>query len=847
GGSKVKLEAKSNSSMLINRIGVPANNGLTFTWNLTGANIIPVVPSSPTVRNISYQNNGSYPFTFNGNNSYGCVQSIRDTFKVKNAYCGQCLADIDSGYYHVKDSVIAFNNIDASIFPNKKVIFDGIYKIDSDLTLQNGTFKLKPGTQLIVRNGTFIGVKNATLVLETSTITAGNTGMWSGLITYDSSSILSSGCSGQMSQISQAIYGIWNGSRYSKVELDISNTIFFNNYVSIYMQLFSANFDSKGFNFTNNIFNSDSNQFLPPYYLDKYPQAYVLLDHYNQPVVFKNNIIKNTYQGFVQYNYDILVDPNGASLTKISNNYVENAFGSGFNMYCRAQIDSNTFVLPNRPDLTKGYIRIPNQQAIGVFNSGNCIVENNTFIGSKNLTNKPSDIMMGVYGNITVSNTKIYNNSFSNLTNGIITLRELYNDPSQGVQVFGNLFRNNSNGVYLYFGPYSVNNSPAIRCNTFTDDSLIVSNGIYVHPAANLGSIGSQNSPSGNKFVGYNGASSFALYNDGNDISYYIGSDEPSVFPFSGGQGNINFQSVSTIANCSGQGYITGNGRLALTNENSELLSLSQIKDSLKHRNGSKSKLVQYQTLIIDHYEYSNRLDSLEMFAGTLVNCNREAYYTILLFLMKKYFNQGNYFQFEICKKALLAPNPEDKEIQCQIKYFELTSKKLIVNPASLPRYLMGKLSVKDSSDFAYIAQSGTSVAESAYQKLKIYCPDIMFETKFSYKINYDTLNCASTLESAKKGDVNIEVGTYSLGDAIPNPAKDEALIPYTLQDQTAIIIIEIRELVSGRLIKSINLNKDKKSYSESVRLEEFISGIYTYSLVINGNAISTKKLVVVK
>ncbi|MBY0425527.1 MAG: hypothetical protein K2Q22_07825, partial [Cytophagales bacterium] len=268
-GNQVKLEAKGNTNTLLNRVGVPSNS-ITYTWNLTSANIIPVLPSSPTVRNISYSTTGNYPFTFNGSNTFGCTQTLIDTFKVKDLVCGECLQAKDSSLLQNIPEVWTMSEIDASTYPNGKVVLDGIFFLKNNITLKNGTFSFKPGSALIMDSvsltsypssgpyafpnfGPQIYADNATILLNSSSLVGCNL-MWNGLNLYNNSNLISIGSPARYSKIRDmnALF-----CDYLSPKLNFNFTIFENNWVSI--------LSYRSIIVKNSIFTSNQMTFSPPF------------------------------------------------------------------------------------------------------------------------------------------------------------------------------------------------------------------------------------------------------------------------------------------------------------------------------------------------------------------------------------------------------------------------------------------------------------------------------------------------------------------------------------------------------------------------------------------------------
>jgi hypothetical protein len=91
--------------------------------------------------------------------------------------------------------------------------------------------------------------------------------------------------------------------------------------------------------------------------------------------------------------------------------------------------------------------------------------------------------------------------------------------------------------------------------------------------------------------------------------------------------------------------------------------------------------------------------------------------------------------------------------------------------------------------------------------------------------------------------DVNLKDGqTIILDQNSPNPFSEQTTINYFLPDN----VVKAQMLfynVSGKLIQSVDLNERGKG-SLNVFAQDLTNGIYTYTLVVNGKIIETKKMV---
>lgn len=84
-----------------------------------------------------------------------------------------------------------------------------------------------------------------------------------------------------------------------------------------------------------------------------------------------------------------------------------------------------------------------------------------------------------------------------------------------------------------------------------------------------------------------------------------------------------------------------------------------------------------------------------------------------------------------------------------------------------------------------------------------------------------------------------------SLGQSYPNPTATEAIIPYSLPKNYRKASISIRELATGREIRSYTLKKGSNSLKADV--SSLSNGLYLYTLVVDEKPIATKKLAVMR
>lgn len=77
-----------------------------------------------------------------------------------------------------------------------------------------------------------------------------------------------------------------------------------------------------------------------------------------------------------------------------------------------------------------------------------------------------------------------------------------------------------------------------------------------------------------------------------------------------------------------------------------------------------------------------------------------------------------------------------------------------------------------------------------------------------------------------------------------PNPFREETLIEFSIPDVDGIAILQITNL-NGDIVRKHNLSKNQRQIS--LKSEELGNGTYFYSLIIDGELIETKKMIIQK
>jgi hypothetical protein len=99
--------------------------------------------------------------------------------------------------------------------------------------------------------------------------------------------------------------------------------------------------------------------------------------------------------------------------------------------------------------------------------------------------------------------------------------------------------------------------------------------------------------------------------------------------------------------------------------------------------------------------------------------------------------------------------------------------------------------------------------------------------------------------EPVIKTDVTLSSRTIVLDQNKPNPFKDNTVIPYEIKkDFTNAMIVFTDEI--GTVIKEVPITQKGKGQL-NVFASDLTSGIYTYTIVVDGITIASKKMVKTK
>jgi hypothetical protein len=153
-----------------------------------------------------------------------------------------------------------------------------------------------------------------------------------------------------------------------------------------------------------------------------------------------------------------------------------------------------------------------------------------------------------------------------------------------------------------------------------------------------------------------------------------------------------------------------------------------------------------------------------------------------------------------------------------------------------------GTLLVIDSNGYVYKSASGAS-ASAQSTPLTTDLQNQVEELKNQVQELRSLLTSKLPLTPAQANSLNAQ-STSWLGDNFPNPSTNSTTIEYSLPAGVSAAVCQLYSL-DGKLLKSIALNPSAGKGQLQLGTSTMASGMYIYSLTINGKIMDTKKLTV--
>ena len=105
--------------------------------------------------------------------------------------------------------------------------------------------------------------------------------------------------------------------------------------------------------------------------------------------------------------------------------------------------------------------------------------------------------------------------------------------------------------------------------------------------------------------------------------------------------------------------------------------------------------------------------------------------------------------------------------------------------------------------------------------------------------------NQTSSASTAGNMQKTIDISSASLEQNIPNPLNNTTSINYYIPAGTNKALLNIIDN-SGNIIKQISLNSNGKGVV-NIEASTLSAGTYSYSLIVNGKIIATKKMLIIR
>ncbi len=200
-----------------------------------------------------------------------------------------------------------------------------------------------------------------------------------------------------------------------------------------------------------------------------------------------------------------------------------------------------------------------------------------------------------------------------------------------------------------------------------------------------------------------------------------------------------------------------------------------------------------------------------------------------LLQEVRKAFARGDYAVFQIILNELSVRELNADQLG-QKEYFDVLGRINNLNsPASY------RFTASDSLVLARLANSGMSIAWEACHMLKLYnlscsCSD----------------QAVSTAVIASKNAVSDAPAYAFLAQNTPNPAVDESMVSFFVPHTVQEAYMEINELHRGALMEKHRIT-GRGNGQVSISLVNYASGVYVYTLYLDGKPFDKKKMVIIR
>jgi hypothetical protein len=819
----------------------PVASNSTYDWDLGNGS----TATGPGPITTSYSGAGPYTVTLTKittSGLLGCRSSTTETITPTQGG-GCCPSGIAAG------NLLGAAGTTTTLPPGT---YSGSYRVLGDLLLTNGSYTLSSATffidgvasktlvngsyQRTVAGSTITVGANATLTLDNSTLTAAGSGpgcpMWRGVVLNDGGQ--PSAATYQLvvqnnSVISHALCAVKAEGDVTAYRLDHST--FAHNLTHVYDKASHAS--SIVSVIANCTFASDPAKMHLPYDqtsatdlsytyqalllapIDRATNSTYVLDVHD-------NTIGQAVYGIVNNNFD-------SAGVQIHDNQLSDIFATGIwttdNIATKKVVSGNRICLDTSLGTSAEQVN-PQATKYGFFSEAPSHNYSNSFL--QNYVRwcggpQPSKSLTGMYLS---GVAEVSGNRLANLTEGIRT-------AAQNGALFDNLILDSDKGIVVEDGGgYSYQTT--IGCNTFvTGSAARTQYAIEVQPGAYLYDQGSASSPAANRF---DGTIVEAVHNDGaQPFNYWATSSPQEALVATNSSAGITPVYVRMAATpsagwtnyCSGQGATKGNG----VNARGAVLSaasLAALADSVRLRRVPPARRRAYLYQVLDSYQTTGQLATLEAWWATLLLPNAEDYRTTGLALLRAYDAQP---APAAAQRVLALLQPQallNAEVAAALQYRTVRQHLPLTTP---------RLAAADSILLRTLAWSGTSLAERAGQWLRYFHPRLPLPA-----LKAHIAHTTSRAALAKAGATGA-----MLGVAYPNPTQDEATMSYQLPKATVTAEISFTDLLTGRVQLTLPLKASRNAEAQTVQVPHLPAGQYMYRLLVNGQPVAIPQRLVVR
>lgn len=776
------------------------------------------------------------------------VPTEAGNYRVKCIFYGNCESEYSNWVYvsppptaHSNNYIVEFNN---QYLPTWTATFN---PFNSSVIVINSEFRVKSGVNLNLKglkfefgpNAKFVIEAGATVTLESNLttptiLTAYNcpNNMWQGVelvtsfideIPFNGRIIIKNSC-----VIENARIGINNNIAGFKQIVDYfgcvnaTGAIFRNNYISVYL--------NSNRSILNNISKFNKSTFTSCTFINnsalkdivKYPnglhKSHIELLN-TKGVRITGNIFENSFYTTALTSINNVYDDASLKLNKGINAFNSNYIFSGNNEFRNLWVGIEHSSIDNSFQNQKFYnIKfLSNVYGLIIRGGSNIIVDQNTFTLSSTYPEGNPIRLDRNYIGINArgcNNTKITNNTFTNLYCGIITV-DFGKSKMQKSEISNNLFndvgrvlKSNGQGIYSIYN----NSNTQFKCNTFksTTNSNITNHWVVDGLISTQGSCYDDKSPARNIFEN-EPIKSDILVQSGQEFIYYTHNLNTEIIkPKMKKLPNYNDISSSFILGCNFEYYNN------CSNNNSR--NIEDILQDIENSIGNFPYDSTVYTFVFEALYYYSENDSTPDSKINLLNSLPLEDFKWLL--VSEYFNNQ---QYNDAYEQLSILNIDNDEKNSIYQYYHLLINKLSQNIE------INEFSQEDSMFISNISNSNYSIAYQAQSIMSYY-----FNCSYSIPLPYDIESGSFIIDTSLSQKNNLDILLH------PNPATNNLNITSKNIKIKSISILNI----DGRLVKTF---ENTNTTNITINIDFINNGIYFVKILDINNQTHIKKIIVNK